>query len=257
MSSILLLSATGYAYANTNDFDNEVGKNVSIEQQREQEFRLNKYHEFEEIFPEEMEILKEIQAVNYFNLITKSDNELMEEAANTDPLIDTQKIVDGDIYKLTVYSNGVFAQSGVYGGEVEEVNFKQDNSRLGSTGITGGTTQSGSGYSNGINRKAYCNYFANSAVNLIGHTIESTISYSLVNGAYDSLTSHKLSYVYNTKNVYTYDSKGKENSAGPAYVKYHYDGRTGVNSSADPFEPFEFSISVGSDQVRLNLSFRK
>lgn len=216
------------------------------------DFRMQKFNEFKNIFPDEMKILENIVSMNKYNRTYKSENKLLEEAKGMGPMIEAQKTIGDELYQLTIYPNGVFIQSGVYGGDLEDFTENSIESHA-DTGITGGSTQSGSGYSNGYNRIAYCNFYSNSAMNITqGHTIQATISYSLVKGGYDSLTSHKLGpNLMGTTGAYTYATKNRENSSGSAYVKYRFNGRTSWNSSSSAYNKFEFRITVGNDQVTV------
>lgn len=255
MSLGALAIATGQGYTSVsanNSITQDSYVSAIEENDTNYDFREQKFNEFKDIFPDEMEILENVVSMNKYNLARKSENTLIEEAKEMGPMIEAQKTIGDELYKLTIYPNGVFIQSGIYGGEVEEITENSVESRA-TTGITGGTTQSGTGYSNGYDRIAYCNFYSNSLMNTTqGHTIQATISYSIVKGAYDSLTAYKLGpSLMGTTNAYTYATKSKENASGGAYVKYRFNGRTSWSSTGSIYNTFEFRITVGNDQVMV------
>lgn len=227
--------------------------NILTSKQKEIEFRIEKNKEFEELFPEEMKQLKELQKSASFSSRTKTDEELMDEIKDTEPVIDSEKNIDGDYYRLTAYSNGCYTQIGISGGEIE------DNNKVitrASTGITGGTTQSGSGYFNRNNATAYCNFFNNSVQNTLqGHTIGVTISYSLVNGAYDNISSYSLKTTTYCNNITKTTAKLKEDASGKATIKYKYSGRTSNSPSGAIYNNLTFAIYVGKDEASAQLIY--
>ena len=250
LSSLMVFSNLGQVFADT------VKDNISTESKEDIDFRAKKHKEFEEIFKIEMDELRDIQARNKMNLLLKSESKLISEAKDSEPIIESEKTIDGEFYKLTVYPNGVYTQEGIYGGVVEEVLEEDDSISRAVTGITGGSTTSGSGYVNGTNRIAYSNLYATATQNTLqGHTIQVTFSYSLVNGGYDKITKYALGpNLLGAQDAYKYGAKLSENSSGSAYVKYRYKGRTYSGASSSIFNDFEFGIYVGNDKITLKSS---
>lgn len=235
LMGVTILSSLSYVNAGTQDLLNDeiIESNqgvMTISTDEEESIAI--HNEFLEVFPEEMEQIAKLGRLK--SNIGKSDEELLDETKEMEPVIDTEKEVNEDYYRLVAYSNGIYY----------------------SLGVKGGTSTTGTGYVSYKGRKAYGQLYSSATNSLIGHTFNAIITYTNVKGGYDYIDTASPYSFYYCKNAYTYSKKLKENSSGKAYAKFYYDGRTSSVNSEAVYNKFYLTVYVGSDTVSVNAGLR-
>lgn len=198
----------------------------------DEEESLEIYNDFLKVFPEEMEQIKNLGRSR--SNMGKSDQELLDETKEMEPIIDTEKEVNDDYYRLVAYSNGIYY----------------------SLGVKDGTSTTGSGYVNYKGRKVYGQFYSSATNVAVGHTFNAIISYTNVKGAYDYIDTTSPYSFYYCKNAYTHDKKLKENSSGKAYAKFYYDGRVSTVGSEAVYNKFYLTVYVGGDTISVKAGLR-
>lgn len=224
---------TSNAYTSlSNEVDNK--SNISeMKISNDEKENLEIHKDFIDIFPNEMKMIDNLVKRN--RSVNKTEEEFFKETKNMKPVIDTQKEVDGDYYRLVAFRNGTYYK----------------------LGLKGGTSSSGSGYVSYKNRQAF-GQFASPSVNTVsGHTFTALISYTNVKGGYDYISTATPYSFYYCKNAYTKSKKLKEDSKGKAYATFYYDGRYSYkNTQGSIYAPFKFTVYVGKDTVTLSAGIR-
>ncbi len=195
---------------------------------------LDIHNKFKEIFPDEMKKIDNLVRKN--RSANKTEEQFLNETKNENPIIDTEKEVNGEYYRLIAFSNGTYYK----------------------LGVEGGTSSTGSGYVSYKKRKVF-GQFASPAINTVsGHTFTGVISYTNVKGGYDYIDVANPYSFYYCKNAYTSENKKlKEDSKGNAYVTFHYDGRYSyLNGQGSIYAPFKFTVYVGNDTIKLSAGVR-
>lgn len=115
---------------------------------------------------------------------------------------------------------------------------------IGNAYWSGGTTQSGSGYKNTLNRRLTVHYSLARSPMII-----SNISYSIVSGGYDSFLAHGRAQL-GTSSFGPQQIKTVENSTGPAYVKF-----SGLTENPFTSAPITMLVEIraGTDSVKVFL----
>lgn len=224
--SIMIFSG-GYSYSSaasfnySNKFNSSINSAESKELTKEELAEIDK--EFREIFPEEMAKLEALGKSRANK--NKTEKQLLKESQSMNPIIDVEKTVGDDYYRLVGYSNSVYNR----------------------WGIKDGSSKTGSGYVSYKDRVAYAHHQSAAVNALSGHTFSTRISYTLAKGGYDSIQSSQIGPMQlAVKNFYRYHLKSKETSSGSAYVKWRYTGRNEFNGNTGEYM---MTVFVGQDRV--------
>lgn len=233
---VTILSGLNYVNAetqyllNNENLENNQGAVTIVTDEEE---KLAIHNDFLKVFPEEMAQIQKL-GMSRSN-IGKSEEELIDETKEMEPIIDTEKEVNGDYYRLVAYSNGIYSK----------------------VGIKGGTSTTGSGYVNYKNRKAYAQLYSSLANPVSGHTFTAIASYTNVNGGYDYISSAQPYSFYFCQNAYTHSNKKlKENSSGKAYVKFYYEGRS-ASTPVEAYNKYYLTLYVGKDTATVKADLRE
>ncbi|HZK27812.1 MAG TPA: hypothetical protein VFD00_09800 [Thermoclostridium sp.] len=229
--STLLLLSLGVSSVSATEISS-IGTEEELAQQLICEEMDEKYRE---IFKDEFEFLGQYYSTKSLDMkpnITSIGN-------NQEPIVDSEKWVENDYYHLILYPNG----DTVY------------------TGFKGGTLYHHPDGEQWVNREAYVQ-FGNPSY--MGHYFSTIISWTTLYSAYDQIDNVAPGGHSGPSDgpSYIHSQKTKENSSGPAYVNWHYRGRTSFYY--DPlseqyitnFDSFYFKVNVGNNTVNIDWGLR-
>ena len=237
-----VLSIIGVTLFSNNFFSNAYSSDLSanseqtLEVSTDESEYLEIHNEFVKLFPEEMKMLENLRK-NKKNS-SKTIKELADETENMEPIIDVEKEVDGNYYRLVGYATGIFHKTGITGGTA-------------TTNSDGDVVYKG--------RQAYAQMFSD-AINIItGHTFKATISYTKVRGGYNYITSSGVYSTYFVKDARRGTYSYKETASKKAFVNFNYSGRTsnyaGEDGSGIPgtafYNPMQMTITIGGDSSKV------